>query len=114
VKIATGNAFDDGDEHRGWLVGNFIEPGGVLHSDDVEIKWGRHRAGEERAEWTTRESRTSFMVLISGHFVQRLPDREVELSRPGDYVSWGPGVLHAWRALTDSVLVTVRWPSVAE
>jgi len=71
-----------------------------------------HPAGDERADWTTGETRTSFMVLISGRFIQRLPDRQVELIKPGDYVSWGPGVVHAWRAIEDSVLLTVRWPSV--
>jgi len=113
LTISAGNAFADGDKHRGWLVGNFIEPpDSVLNSGDVEIKWGVHPAGEERADWTTGETRTSFMVLISGRFIQRLPDRQVELTKPGDYVSWGPGVVHAWRAIEDSVLLTVRWPSV--
>jgi len=113
LTISAGNAFADGDKHRGWLVGNFIEPpDSVLNSGDVEIKWGVHPAGDERADWTTGETRTSFMVLISGRFIQRLPDRQVELIKPGDYVSWGPGVVHAWRAIEDSVLLTVRWPSV--
>ena len=113
LTISAGNAFADGDKHRGWLVGNFIEPpDSVLNSGDVEIKWGVHPAGEERSDWTTGETRTSFMVLISGRFIQRLPDRQVELTKPGDYVSWGPGVVHAWRAIEDSVLLTVRWPSV--
>ena len=113
MTISAGNAFADGDKHRGWLVGNFIEPpDSVLKSSDVEIKWGVHPAGEERADWTSGETRTSFMVLISGRFIQRLPDRQVELATLGDYVSWGPGVVHAWRAVEDSVLLTVRWPSV--
>jgi hypothetical protein len=113
LSIATGNAFDDGTKHRGWLVGNFIEPSdGVANTGDVEIKWGTHSAGEERAEWTTGETRTSLLVLVSGRFLQRLPDRDVELVRQGDYVIWGPGVVHAWKALEDSVVMTVRWPSV--
>lgn len=111
MSIAAGNAFEDGSPYRGWLVGKFIEPAdGVRNSTEVEIKWAVHPAGDERAEWTTRETRTSILILISGRFVQRLPDREVEFSRPGDYVMWGPGVVHAWRALEDSVMLTVRWP----
>ena len=51
------------------------------------------------------------MFLISGRFVQKRPDREVELSKPGDYVMWGPGVVHAWKAVEDSVMLTIRWPS---
>jgi quercetin dioxygenase-like cupin family protein len=113
LNIVAGNAFEDGDKHRGWLVGHFVEPtDGVANSGDVEIKWGVHEAGEERAEWTTGETRTSILILISGRFLQRLPDREVELSKQGDYVMWGPGVVHAWKALERSVMMTVRWPSV--
>jgi quercetin dioxygenase-like cupin family protein len=36
----------------------------------------------------------------------------VPLTRPGDYVVWGPGVDHSWRAEQDAVVLTVRWPSV--
>ena len=112
MSIAAGNAFEDGGPYRGWIVGNFIEPADdVRNSSDVEIKWGVHKAGEERAEWTTGETRTSIMFLISGHFVQKLPDREVDLAMPGDYVMWGPGVVHAWEALEDSTMLTVRWVS---
>lgn len=111
MKITSGNAFDDGSPYRGWIVGDFIEPiDSVRNSSQVEIKWGVHQAGEERADWTTGETRTSIMFLISGRFLQRLPDREVELAEPGDYVMWGPGVVHAWKAIEDSVMLTVRWP----
>lgn len=112
MSIAAGNAYEDGSPYRGWIVGNFIEPAdSIRNSGDVEIKWGAHAAGEERPEWTTGETRTSIMFLISGRFVQKLPDREVELSKPGDYVMWGPGVVHAWKAVEDSVMLTVRWQS---
>ena len=66
------------------IVGSFIEPAdSVRNSTDVEIKWGVHEAGEERGEWTTGETRTSIMFLISGRFVQKRPDREVELLEAG-------------------------------
>ena len=111
MSIAVGNAFEDGSPYRGWLVGSFIKPDdSVRHSRDVEIKWGVHEAGEERGAWTEGETRTSILVLISGHFVQRLPDREVELVKPGDYVMWGQGVVHAWHAVERSTMLTVRWP----
>lgn len=110
MSIAAGNAFEDGDPYRGWIVGDFIEPAdGVRHTSDVEIKWGVHAAGEAREEWTTGETRTSIMFLITGHFVQKLPDREVDLVNPGDYVMWGPGVVHAWHAIEASTMLTVRW-----
>jgi hypothetical protein len=56
-------------------------------------------------------------VLITGEFwlaFRRSSDdesREVRLCRPGDYVLWGPAHEHTWRAVTDAVVLTVRWPT---
>jgi hypothetical protein len=41
-----------------------------------------------------------------------LPDRTVLLRQPGDYVVWGRGTDHSWCAEVESVVLTVRWPSV--
>jgi mannose-6-phosphate isomerase-like protein (cupin superfamily) len=109
--IYVGNADIDGPLNRGWLLGHFMPESDVRHSQDVEIKWGVHPAGEERAQWVTHEERTSLHVLISGRFLIHLPDQTVELAKPGDYV-----VLHrtghSWRSEEPSVILSVRWPSV--
>lgn len=112
--IRTGNAKRDSTDTRGWFVGSFLPKDlGLRHSDDVELKWGTHSAGESRDEWVTGETRTAISILISGNFELEFRDQTVNLSEPGDYVMWGPGVDHRWKALGDSVILTVRWPSVA-
>lgn len=40
------------------------------------------------------------------------PGRSVLLEEQGDYVVWGQGVDHSWTAEDDSVVLTLRWPSV--
>ena len=86
----------------------------MLHSDDVEVKWGVHPPGERRAAWATDETRTALLVLIRGSFDIELRDRTVLLREPGDYVVWGPGEDHSWRAGdVETVVLTVRWPSLA-
>jgi hypothetical protein len=109
--LRVGNA-NDASATRGWLVGSFFpSSAGPLHTDGVEVKWGTHRAGEERHAWTTSESRATLAVLVSGRFTIRTSDGDATLTRPGDYVAWAPGVLHWWRAEEDSVVVTTRWPA---
>ena len=109
----TGNAYADGDTHRGWLLGHFIEPDTAIRATGaLEVKWGIHPDGDERASWTTGEDRTTMVVLISGRFCVSLSVEEVTLDRQGDYLVWGPGIEHSWRALEDSVVLTVRWPSL--
>jgi hypothetical protein len=110
----AGNAEEDGCDTRGWLVGHFIDPAqGVRSSKDVEIKWAVHPGDDKRAEWTADDRRTTLVLLVYGNFRVDLTEASVILGRQGDYVLWGPGIDHTWEALSDSVVVTVRWPSSA-
>lgn len=110
-QVYTGSAPADAAGNRGWLLGHFMPPGDLRHSGDVEIKWGIHPAGEQRAQWVTADPRTAAILLVSGRFRIDLPDRGVLLARPGDYVVFR-GAGHSWLAEEESVVVTVRWPSV--
>ncbi len=107
-----GNAAEDGQETRGWIFGHFIDPAkGVRSSKDVEVKWGIHPAGEKRTEWTADDQRTTLVVMVHGNFRIDLTEGSVTLAKQGDYVAWGPGIDHTWEAISDSVVITVRWPS---
>ncbi|MGK5642038.1 signal peptidase I, partial [Streptomyces sp. URMC 126] len=110
--VYVGNAGKDAALDRGWLLGHFKDVADPRHSTAVEIKWGVHPAGDARAHWVTGEARTALLVLISGRFRVELPGRSVLLSGQGDYVVWGEGVDHSWYAEEESVVLTVRWPSV--
>jgi glyoxylate utilization-related uncharacterized protein len=113
VGVYVGRAGSDGLGNQGWLLGHFMPPGQLLHSETVEVKWGIHPAGDRRAAWATGEVRTALLVLIRGTFDIELRDRTVLLREPGDYVVWGPGEDHSWRAgAAETVVLTVRWPSL--
>ncbi|MFI6402343.1 signal peptidase I [Streptomyces sp. NPDC050548] len=111
--IYVGNAGKDAPLDRGWLLGHFKEADDPRHTDAVEVKWGIHPQGDERLEWVRGDERTALLVLVSGRFRVEFPERSVLLEQQGDYVVWGPGVDHSWFAEEESVLVTVRWPSVS-
>jgi len=107
-----GNAADDTRDDRGWLLGHFVNPpDDVRHTNDVEVKWGIHPAGDKRAEWTSDDQRTTLLLLVEGQFRIDLTEGSRVLSTQGDYALWGPGIDHSWEALADSVVITVRWPS---
>jgi hypothetical protein len=110
----SGNAAEDGDKNRGWLLGHFIDPAeGVRSTKDVEVKWGVHPAGEQRVNWTTDDRRTTLVLLITGRFRVELTEGSVTLAKQGDYLMWGPGIDHTWYAEENSTVLTVRWPSYA-
>jgi hypothetical protein len=109
--IYVGNADTDAAGDRGWPLGHFKPQGDPRHSTDVEIKWGMHRVGDERAHWVTGDQRTALLMLISGRFRMQFPDRTVVLAERGDYVVWSRGVDHSWYAEEESIVLTVRWPS---
>jgi quercetin dioxygenase-like cupin family protein len=110
----TGNAADDSAAYRGWLVGHFIDPqdGEIRQTTDLEVKWGIHPKGHQRPEWVTGEQRSTLIVLVSGRFRVDLSATSVTLAKQGDYLAWGPGIDHSWHAEEESVVITVRWPSI--
>ena len=107
-----GNADEDGQERRGWFLGRFMPEDDVRRSDDVEVKWGEHPKGQHRDSWQDDEKRTTLLILVKGRFRIDLSVASHVLSHPGDYATWGPGIGHSWQAEEDSVVITVRWPSV--
>ena len=111
----VGNAGADGADHRGWIIGHFLgDDDGIRASKDVEVKWGIHPAGDQRATWQENEHRTTVLLLIEGRFRINLSLDSFLLQHPGDYAIWGPGIGHSWNAEDDSVVLTIRWPSVPQ
>ena len=109
-----GNAAEDSRQTRGWLLGHFIDPAdGVRSTKDVEVKWGIHPPGDKRPEWTSDDQRTTLVLLVEGMFRVNLTEGSVTMTRQGDYIMWGPGIDHTWEALSDSIVITVRWPSAS-
>jgi hypothetical protein len=113
ASVVFGNAALASRNTRGWLLGHFM-PGAdnPLRSDDVELKWFAHPAGDTRPEWAPGNPVRTLNVLIRGRFVLLFPEREVTLANEGDYVLFGPDVPHSFRSLEDSLVLTVRWPSI--
>lgn len=108
----SGNAEEDGTERRGWIIGQFIDPSeGIRSGKDVEVKWGIHPPGDKRTEWTADDQRTTLVMLVYGNFKVSLTETSITLEKQGDYAIWGPGIDHSWEAITDSIVITVRWPS---
>ena len=113
MDLVTGNAARDGAPLRGWFVGHFV-PDGLPKSEQVEIKWGVHAHNDTRSAWASSAAAMTLSVLVRGRFRLTFESGEHLLARSGDYALWGPGVVHRWQAEEDdTVVLTVRWPSVA-
>jgi hypothetical protein len=110
----SGNAVSASQETRGWFLGHFVRGDeNPLRTEDVELKWYAHAKGETRSEWAPANSVKTLNVLVRGHFVLLFPDREVALEKEGDFVLFGPGMPHSYRSVEESLVLTVRWPSVS-
>jgi hypothetical protein len=98
---------------RDWLLGHFVgEADDPRATTAVEVKWGVHPAGEGRDGWATDEQRTTLLILVRGRFRLDLSVGSTTLEKEGDYAVWGPGIDHSWQAEEDSIVITVRWPSI--
>ena len=110
----SGNVSVASSATRGWFLGHFM-PGenNPLRTNDLEIKWYTHAKGETRNEWAPGNPVRTLNILLRGHFVLLFPDREVALQKEGDFVLFGPDVPHSFRSEQESLVLTVRWPSLA-
>ena len=109
----TGNAAVASKSTRGWFLGHFIPEGDdALHSSDLEVKWFTHAKGETRPQWSPANDVRTLNILIRGRFVLLFPDHEVLLKNEGDFVLFGPGIAHSFRSEEQSLVLTVRWPSI--
>ena len=116
--IKHGNTVTDGQAHRNWLIGWYIDEDPMRQTHDVEVKWGIHKPGDANGTFARDKVARSLSILIRGRF--RLVFRrgnvteEVKLEKEGDYALWLPGVEHAWFAegAAETIVVTVRWPSL--
>lgn len=115
VGFAVGNAEVDASRLRsqGWFVGHFVDEG-IRNTDAVELKWGVHAVDGPALAASYNRTAHTLAILISGSFNVEFPDRGdvARLRRAGDYVLFGPRVVHRGVVLRDSVVLTVRWPSI--
>ena len=113
----VGNAKADQVSGSGWFIGQFVPAElGLRRQTAVELKWGIHPDGEKRAQPWANQNGTTVSVLIEGGLkltfhIDDLP-QEVTLRTKGDYVIFGPEVVHAWEAVGDTIVLSVRFPSV--
>lgn len=114
----VGHAAADDVRGSGWFVGQFVPSEmGMRHQTDVELKWGIHVRGDRRpGGMVSYGVATTVSILIRGALkVMMLLDgepRTVTLDRVGDYIIFGPRLWHEWEALADSVVLSIRFPSV--
>jgi len=112
-----GNAIADQVRNSGWFVGQFVAPAlGLRHRSDVEVKWGIHPDGEKRPQpWATGHA-TTISVLIRGRlrvtFHLGETTQVVDLAKEADYIIFAPDAVHSWEAIGDTVVLSIRFPSV--
>jgi hypothetical protein len=111
----SGNVVEASQGTRGWFLGHFM-PGAAnpLRSEALELKWYTHAKGETRSEWAPGNPVKTLNILVRGRFVLLFPDQEVRLEKEGDFVLFGPDMPHSFRCEEESLVVTVRWPSVPQ
>ncbi len=114
--IYFGNAAEDQVRGTGWFVGQFV-PAGLRHQTDVELKWGIHRDGERRSRGPEAVAKaTTISILIRGAlrvvFCAEEAQHAVSMEKEGDYIIFGPGVVHSWQAIGETLVLSVRFPSL--
>jgi hypothetical protein len=117
--ISGGNAIADGAQTRGWFIGHFMPEETPLWDPTVEIKYSLSAKGRSRSreDATASSAQRSLQILVAGKVKTSLViedghDQHVLLEKPGDWCLWEAHAVHYWEILEDSVIITIRWPSI--
>lgn len=117
-ELITGNLGDKlGGNKRGWAVGYFTDPQHPFHEHSFEMQWAELAEGQTKSGGPAANRTAKTMcILISGNLRIHFPKSGeiVDLSNPGDYVYFPPGTYHRWEAISPTVTMTLRWPSVRD
>lgn len=112
--IRTGNLDRDTLGERGWFIGHFAPEDHPFHSDNFEVKWSRLDEEEEKPSPAYNRCANTLLILVYGELEIDFPDagKRLRLKQEGDYVYFGPGVRHQWKALVRTLAISIRWPSL--
>jgi len=117
MKIKSGNLDNQGDlEKRGWFIGHFMGKDSPFLSDNFEIRWAVHPKGEKKSTVAAQKIAKTVSILIKGKMILIFPEdnKEVVLSKEGDYAFWDAKIYHTSEVLEDSTILTIRWPSLPD
>lgn len=112
-----GNAALDQVRDSGWFIGQFVPAElGLRHQTDVEIKWGYHPGGDTRPQAWASGHATTISVLVRGCLKVTFQTSDgpqlVTMEKEGDYVIYPPETVHSWEAIGETIVLSVRFPSV--
>ena len=115
LKIQQGNFKAESQQHRQWIMGHFLEPGSPFHNTNFEVKLAKHPQGEIIEQKNSKPNVKTLAILIYGKFsVKFIADNKtLVLEKEADYLFYDQVVPHIGTALADSLLVVIRWPSIA-
>ncbi|OHA26475.1 MAG: hypothetical protein A3C06_02770 [Candidatus Taylorbacteria bacterium RIFCSPHIGHO2_02_FULL_46_13] len=113
--LEEGNVYTKPGVKKNWVMGHFIDPKTPFHQKDFSLKWTKSKRGDSREQIGTCEAETLDILVYGKHKID-FPNlhKSVTLEKEGDYVYVGRNIAHTWETLEDSLIVTLRWPSVPE
>ena len=114
--VQTGNFSSSNLEHRGWVVGHFLDPDSPFKITDFELKWGNNPRGARKSVAGSNQIAQTLAILIRGKIQYDFPEtnQTIILDKEGDYIYWSSGVSHKWEVLEDVLTFTLRWPSLPD
>jgi len=116
VNLQTGNLdtiSSENPERKGWFIGHFINDKSPFNTDDFEVNWVRIKKGERKKGIGNNAKAKTLTILIEGKYQFEFLDKSegAILKNKGDYFFYQPIKNHVAKALEDSLIMTIRWPS---
>lgn len=113
MDVTVDNAFELGKNRKGWFLGHFMD-NPCLRTDDIEIQLIKLAKGHSKESKKVNHKVKAVTILIKGCFELEFPkeNKKVVLERQGDFVLFDLSSKHIGKAIKDTQIITIKWPSV--
>tara|TARA_Y100000034_G_C6781417_1_gene349309 strand:- start:104 stop:448 length:345 start_codon:yes stop_codon:yes gene_type:complete len=113
MEITKDNAFDLGKNRTGWFIGHFMDNPN-FKTEDFEIQFIDLKKGFSKESTKINPNVKAVTILIKGNFELDFPEenKKVVLKEQGDFVKFDLSSKHIGKAIKDTRILTIKWPSV--
>ncbi|MCL5010720.1 MAG: cupin domain-containing protein [Patescibacteria group bacterium] len=110
-KFFAGNWVEAGKEHRGWFIGSFFEDGSPLKTNDIEVFYCEHRAGDRcRAHY--HQKKVEVILFLEGNAKYAVNGSEIIL-KTGDFLFVDRNNVIEGEFLEPTKIISMHSPSIA-
>lgn len=116
MEFKTGSILPHTQKFGGWFFGHFNDDDPYLKNNDFALKWSKREKGYfcDFKKIPDNDQRTVTILIYGKVELTYENGNKFVLEKEGDFVYSRPRKPHQVKALEDTLMLNIRWPSIED